>query len=82
MLDSGGTMIPETHIEYAWPHMRPLLFTEAAALTAQWHAELTSHVRPACMSSKAPRLSSTGASSARRTDDVVRPELAKLVVNS
>ena len=61
--------------------MRPLL-VDAAALTAQWHAELTSHVRPALMSSKAPRRTSTGTSSALRTGVVLKPAAAKLGVNS
>jgi hypothetical protein len=43
----------------------------AAALTAQWHAELTSQVRPRSMSSNAP-LVTTGTSSVVWTEAVVR----------
>jgi hypothetical protein len=62
--------MPAGESEYAWPYMRPW-FVAAAAFTAQWHAELTSHVRPWAMSSKAP-LVMTGTSSVVWTDDVVR----------
>jgi hypothetical protein len=73
--------MPETHIEYAWPHIRPLLAV-AAAFTAQWQAALTSHARPCCMSSNAPRRCSTGAWSAPRTAAVVSPDVANIVTNS
>ena len=40
----------------------------AAMPTAQWHAELTSQVRPASIDSNAPRLTSLGAPSVEFTD--------------
>ena len=57
-------------IEYALPHIRPWL-VDAAALTAQWHAPETSHVRPFSMSSNAPLRAGAGAASAGLTDEVV-----------
>jgi hypothetical protein len=57
-------------MEYAFPHILPPR-TDAAAFTAQWQAAETSQARPSCMSSKAPLVTSTGASSAVLTDDVL-----------
>ena len=68
--------MPDGLSEYAWPYMRPCCVA-AAALTAQWQAELTSHVRPADMSSKAPRWTVAGAVSALCTETVVRLALEK-----
>jgi hypothetical protein len=61
---------PDSHIEYALPHIRPWS-VEAAALTAQWQAPDTSHERPFSMSSNAPLRACIGAASAGFTDEVV-----------
>ena len=62
MGESAATKMPDTHTEYARPHIRPW-FAVAAALTAQWQAPETSQVRPASMSSNAPLRTASGAAS-------------------
>ena len=56
---------PDTHTEYALPHIFP--WFAVAAAVAQWQAPDTEQVRPSSMSSSAPLRTGIGAASAGAT---------------
>ena len=61
--------------------MRPLSVL-AAMLTAQWHAELPSQVRPASIDSKAPRLTSAGTPSPDSMGGFLNRSIKSGIMNS